>query len=258
MKPRRNATRHDAWSQKRPFQRRLAVDPRQTGQFTDRIQTRDRLLFPVDHATLKIDRNPGRNTRQKQTGPPQLQFGATLMHHIGRNHCADRVSSRQGIATSWEWGHAVDRRAFSQLVTFGAAAITVGQTRADDGAAAQQPDTEDAAPRPGAPPDGKVWSTPPVNVNDFVVRAQAELPIATFEYITSGSEDEITLRDNVEAFRRIRLLPPLLHGVNQSNLSTTVLGQAISMPVLLAPVAALRMAHPEGARASARAAAAAG
>lgn len=152
----------------------------------------------------------------------------------------------------------MDRRAFSQLVTFGAAAVTVGQTRADDGAAVEQTGNGDSEPGAGAVEEVQVWSAPPVNVNDFVGRAQTKLPKATFEYITSGSEDEVTLRDNVEAFRRIRVLPPLLHGVNQSDLSTTVLGQAVSMPVLLAPVAALRMAHPEGARASARAAAAAG
>ena len=152
----------------------------------------------------------------------------------------------------------MDRRAFSQLVTFGAAALTVGQSGADDGAAAQQAGSGDSTPDPRPDSNSQVWSTPPVNINDFIGRAEAKLPKATFEYITSGSEDEVTLRDNVEAFRRIRVLPPLLHGVNQSDLSTTVLGQAVSMPVMLAPVAALRMAHPEGARASARAAAVAG
>ncbi|MCH2210964.1 MAG: alpha-hydroxy-acid oxidizing protein [Fuerstiella sp.] len=94
-----------------------------------------------------------------------------------------------------------------------------------------------------------------VTVSDFVGQAAARLPRASFEYVTTGSEDEVTLRDNVEAFRRIRVLPPLLHGVNTTDLSTTVLGQKISMPVMLAPVAALRMLHPQGVLASARAAA---
>ena len=50
----------------------------------------------------------------------------------------------------------------------------------------------------------------------------------------------------------------MLHGVSEVDLSTTVLGEKIALPVMLAPVAALRMFHPQGARASARAAARAG
>ncbi len=98
----------------------------------------------------------------------------------------------------------------------------------------------------------------PVTVADFVPIAKDKLPNATFEYIATGSGEEVTLRDNVEAFRRIRVVPPLMHGVSDCDLSTTVLNQPISMPILLAPVAALRMYHPQGAIATARAAAAAG
>ncbi len=101
-------------------------------------------------------------------------------------------------------------------------------------------------------------NVPAVNVDDFTALAKAKLPKATFEYITTGSEDEVTLKDNVAAFRRIRVLTPLLKGVAACDLSTTVLKQRISMPVLLAPVAAQRMYHPQGALAAARAATAAG
>ena len=148
----------------------------------------------------------------------------------------------------------MDRRAFSQLLTLGAASLTVGRGQA--GAASTGDDAEaTAAGTVDVPERG---FTGAVAVNDFVELARAKLPQATFEYITSGSEDEVTLRDNVEAFRRIRVLPPLLHGVDEADLSTTILGEKISMPVMLAPVAVLRMAHPDGALASARAAAAAG
>ena len=98
----------------------------------------------------------------------------------------------------------------------------------------------------------------PVNVADFRKQAQARLPQATFDYISTGSGDEYTLRDNTEAFNRLRVLPPLLKGVQQADASTTVLKQKIALPLLLAPVAAQRMYHPQGVLAAARAAAEAG
>jgi 4-hydroxymandelate oxidase len=145
----------------------------------------------------------------------------------------------------------MDRRTFGHVLAWGAGSIGVAQARAAD-----PPATGDDAPR-GAEAD------PPeahdvVNVAGFQEKAAARLPKATYDYITSGSADEITLRENVAAFQRIRILPPLLHGVASADPSTTVLGQPISLPVMLAPVACQRMYHPEGALAAARAAAAAG
>lgn len=150
----------------------------------------------------------------------------------------------------------MNRRVFSQLMAFGAGLFSmplalVGQNR--KGADGSNADTPDRVASSVAP-----WTTPPVTVEDFIPLAQAKLPQATFDYITTGSEDEVTLRDNVAAFRRIKVLPPLLHGVQEADLSTTVLGERIAMPVLIAPVAALRMYHPEGALAVARAAEKAG
>ncbi|MBI82485.1 MAG: alpha-hydroxy-acid oxidizing enzyme [Planctomycetaceae bacterium] len=97
-----------------------------------------------------------------------------------------------------------------------------------------------------------------MNVEDVTALAKEALPRATFDYISTGSADEITLRENIAAFRRIRVLPPLLKGVSKVDLSTTVLKQRISLPIMLAPVAAQRMYHPQGALAVARAAVAAG
>ncbi|REJ72871.1 MAG: alpha-hydroxy-acid oxidizing protein [Planctomycetota bacterium] len=148
----------------------------------------------------------------------------------------------------------MDRRAFSQLLTLGAAGLTVGHANGEAAIAAEDAE-EGIAPAAGA--NGDLPSSA-VAVDDFIELARRNLPKATFEYITSGSEDEVTLRDNVDAFRRIRVLPPLLHGIEDADLSTTVLGQKISMPIMLAPVAVLRMAHPQGALAAARAAAEAG
>jgi isopentenyl diphosphate isomerase/L-lactate dehydrogenase-like FMN-dependent dehydrogenase len=155
----------------------------------------------------------------------------------------------------------MNRRTFSQLLAFGAGMFSAAHVEGNTAAAADEASVDNAG-KPGAGGVGAAavdaWPASPVTIADFIPLAKAKLPKATFEYITSGSEDEVTLRDNVEAFRRMRILPPLLHGVQRTDLSTTVLGQKISMPIMLAPVAALRMFHPEGGRASARAAASAG
>ena len=119
-----------------------------------------------------------------------------------------------------------------------------------------------------APPDAQHRGDPkrgdparernPVNVNEFQLLAKAKLPVATFEYVDGGSADEVTMAENVAAFRRLKILPPLLMGVASADPSTTVLKQPVALPVLLAPVAAQRLYHPHGALAAARAAAAAG
>lgn len=154
----------------------------------------------------------------------------------------------------------MDRRTFSQLLAFGAGMFSAAHVE-DNNANADQASGDDAAMPGWGEREGardQAWPASPVTISDFIPLAKAKLPKATFEYITSGSEDEVTLRDNVEAFRRLRILPPLLHGVQKTDLSTMVLGQKISMPIMLAPVAALRMFHPDGGRASARAAKQAG
>jgi len=143
----------------------------------------------------------------------------------------------------------MDRRFFSQSLAFAAGMFSYlrnGAANSDDQEAAGQ---NASAARS---------TSRAVTVEDFIPLAKAKLPKATFDYISTGSEDEVTLHNNVEAFRRMRLLPPLMHGVNKVNLETTVLGQRIAMPIMLAPVAVQRMFHPQGARAAARAAGKAG
>jgi (S)-2-hydroxy-acid oxidase len=60
------------------------------------------------------------------------------------------------------------------------------------------------------------------------------------------------------AFNRLRMRPRILRDVSQTNITTTILGDEVSMPILLSPTAMQQMAHPEGERATARAAAGAG
>jgi isopentenyl diphosphate isomerase/L-lactate dehydrogenase-like FMN-dependent dehydrogenase len=98
----------------------------------------------------------------------------------------------------------------------------------------------------------------PVNVGDYERLAREALDEGSFGYFAGGAGDEHTLRHNLEAFDRWRLRPRVLVDVSSVTMETTVLGQDVSMPVLVSPVAHQRMAHPDGELAVARAAAAAG
>lgn len=110
----------------------------------------------------------------------------------------------------------------------------------------------------GAPPVDESLTDGAVNVADFQARAKELLPPQVYDYITTGTCDEITLRENVAAFQRIQLLPPILAGLKDVDTRATLLGVPVNTPILLAPVAAQRLYHPEGALAASRAAASLG
>ena len=97
----------------------------------------------------------------------------------------------------------------------------------------------------------------PLNVWDYEALARERLAPGPYGYYAGGAADELTLLDNVEAFRRWQLRPRALVDVEACTTATTVLGQEISMPLLVAPVAFQRVAHPDGEVAMARAALAA-
>ena len=94
----------------------------------------------------------------------------------------------------------------------------------------------------------------PLNVWDYERLAAERLEPGAHGYYAGGAGDELTLRDNVEAYRRWRLRPRVLVDVEPCTTATTVLGQEVSMPLLVAPVAFQRVAHPDGEVAMARAA----
>jgi isopentenyl diphosphate isomerase/L-lactate dehydrogenase-like FMN-dependent dehydrogenase len=98
----------------------------------------------------------------------------------------------------------------------------------------------------------------PLNVWDYERLAAERLEPGAHGYYAGGAGDELTLRDNVEAFRHWQLRPRMLIDVDTCTTATTVLRQEISMPLLVAPVAFQRVAHPEGEVGMARAAKAAG
>lgn len=97
-----------------------------------------------------------------------------------------------------------------------------------------------------------------INVSDFERAAAERLDPGVLGYFAGGAGDELTLRDNVEAWTRWRLRPRVLAGVGQVSTAAEVLGGPVTMPVLVAPVAYQRLVHPEGELAMARAASAAG
>mgnify|MGYP001326041168 CR=1 FL=1 len=92
------------------------------------------------------------------------------------------------------------------------------------------------------------------NFDDFRKLAKKKLPAPIFHYIDGGSDDEITLKRNTESFLKCDLVPNILAGVGEPDLSTTVFGQKIDMPLFLSPVAMQRLFHHEGDKASAKAA----
>ena len=96
-----------------------------------------------------------------------------------------------------------------------------------------------------------------LSLRDLADEAQRRLDPTVYDFFAGGADDEITLRANEAAFRRIGLVPRVLRGGAQRDLAITLLHCRASMPILLAPTAFHKLAHPDGERATARAAAAA-
>ena len=88
--------------------------------------------------------------------------------------------------------------------------------------------------------------------------ARAALPKPIFDFADGGAEDERTLRRNEEAFAEIELLPMPLNGAATRDLSTTLFGKSLSMPLVIGPTGLAGLFWPNGELASARAAKTAG
>jgi 4-hydroxymandelate oxidase len=98
----------------------------------------------------------------------------------------------------------------------------------------------------------------PLNLLALEALAESKLSREAFDYYASGADDEVSLRDNRAAFERRKVHYRVLVDVAARSMATRVLGVDVSMPVLIAPTAFHRMAHPDGELATARAARAAG
>jgi len=92
------------------------------------------------------------------------------------------------------------------------------------------------------------------NFNDFRKLAKKKLPSPIFHYIDGGADDEITLKRNTNSFDDCDLIPNVLASVGKPDLSTTIFGKKIDMPIFLSPCAMQRLYHHDGDKASAKAA----
>lgn len=92
------------------------------------------------------------------------------------------------------------------------------------------------------------------NFHDFRRLAQRRLPGPLFNYIDGAADDEVTYRRNTESFERCDLVPNVLRGVKDIDLSVTVMGQRLALPVYCSPTALQRLFHHDGERAVAAAA----
>ena len=92
------------------------------------------------------------------------------------------------------------------------------------------------------------------NINSFRHLAKKKLPSPIFNYIDGAADDEVTYKRNTKSFDDVDLVPNVLRGVEDVDLTTKVFGKKISMPIYCAPTAVQRLFHFEGERAVAKAA----
>ena len=84
------------------------------------------------------------------------------------------------------------------------------------------------------------------NTSQFEEAARKKLPQNIFGFFAGGAGEELSLRENIAAFDRLKLMPQVLKGINSFNLSTKILGQDVSFPLLIAPMAFQKLAHDQG------------
>ena len=84
------------------------------------------------------------------------------------------------------------------------------------------------------------------NFKDFRNLAKSRLPSPIFHYIDGAADDEVTYRRNTEAYDQCDLVPNVLTGVENIDMSTTVMGQKLDLPIYCAPTALQRLFHPDG------------
>lgn len=94
----------------------------------------------------------------------------------------------------------------------------------------------------------------PINLREYEALARERMEATAFDYYASGANDELTLTENERAFDRLRLRYRVLRGIEGCDLRTRLLGHELDFPVIFAPSAFQRLAHPDGELATARAA----
>jgi 4-hydroxymandelate oxidase len=145
----------------------------------------------------------------------------------------------------------MNRKTF--LATLGTGALSVGATRmtpAESSSPAASPAAVDLKPAADL--------SSLISLADIERRAREVMTRSALAYVSGGAADEITVRWNQDKYRDLRLHPRVLRDVGDLDPSTTLFGQRLNHPIILAPTANHRVIHPEGELATARGANAAG
>src|SRR5262245_21576163 len=111
------------------------------------------------------------------------------------------------------------------------------------------------------PPRGRSKGRERLDSADFDAlegNARVKLSPAAYAFAAAGADDEITLAENIGAWRRLRLRPRVLNDVAKIDTGASILGARLGSPIMVAPFGRHKLFHPEGERATARGAAAAG
>ena len=148
--------------------------------------------------------------------------------------------------------HTLHRRRFLKFLAGSPLAAVSGRAWFEDRA--------EAAENPSDVPGGSLITSPAeaINVFDFEAAASRKLPPAHFGYLTTGVDDNATLRANREGFSRFQIRPRRLVDVASVDMSVQLFGTRWKSPIVLAPAASQKAFHPDGEIAPARAAGAKG
>lgn len=85
-----------------------------------------------------------------------------------------------------------------------------------------------------------------LTLDDFEALARERLPHMAYEFVASGAADEVTLRWNREAFQQIALRPRVLRDITRIDTTTSLLGEPLAFPILLAPISYQKLMHADG------------
>lgn len=132
-----------------------------------------------------------------------------------------------------------------------AAALAAGSPAASQNEAKPAPSGLESAPQPGTgSPDVSAYAAltnekriDVINLRDLEFEAKKILPPYSYAYISGGSGDEWTMRENETAFNRWVIEPHFLAGIKKPDLSTSILGSGLSLPVITAPMGGQGIAH---------------
>lgn len=97
-----------------------------------------------------------------------------------------------------------------------------------------------------------------INIHDYSLSAKSILPKPLWDYIQGGASDEITIEMNTNDFKKIKVIPRRMIDIKNRNTTTSILGQKIKFPVLIAPVGGQKQFHEDGVMGSTKAAETAG